>query len=398
MSGGDLQFSALPSVTLARPGKSSGVQPSGKASWGMRLRLWRNRQIASAAFRRLMARLPLTRQIANRKANQLFALTSGFIHSQILWTCVRLGIFDALAGTWASTDALAERCGLPPGRMRLLLAQAERLKLIASVGPDLWMLDDAGAVVAADRGLSEMILHHDMLYRDLLHPDRLLAGDEGETELSRYWSYVRGGDRDISADAVAPYSGLMRESQTMMADCILAAHDFERYNAVLDVGGGDGAFLAAAGDLHPYLDLHLFDLEPVADRAQTHLQSLGLGPRSTVHGGNFVEDRIPDSCDCVTLIRILCDHDDDRVQLILANLYRSLKPGTRLVVAEAMAGPSAGAQLAAVYFSIYFLAMGSGRCRTQREIVDLLGRAGFRKAHAVGTSNPLIATLVVAER
>jgi len=68
------------------------------------------------------------------------------------------------------------------------------------------------------------------------------------------------------------------------------------------------------------------------------------------------------------------------------------------MVAEAMSGPSEGARLAAVYFSFYFLAMGSGRCRSDEEIKSLLAEAGFRRPHTIKTYNPLLATLVFAER
>lgn len=346
-----------------------------------------------------MARLPIARWIASRKANHLFRLTAGFVHSQILGSCVRLGLFGLLEGGGQTTAALARACGLDSARLRLLLEQAGRLDLVREMAPDFWMLDDAGAVIAGDAGLAAMIRHHDMFYRDLGDLDGLLRGAAGDTELARFWAYARGADvAGLETEAVAPYSSLMRLSQAMIADCVLGAHDFSRYRCLLDVGGGDGAFLAEAGRAHPALELRLFDLPAVAARAERHLAEHGLSGRSRVQGGDFVQDSIPDDADCVTLIRILCDHDDGRARHILGNLYRSLKPGTHLVVAEAMAGPSEGARLAASYFSLYFLAMGSGRCRGASDIQTLLTEAGFQEPRVVQTANPLLATLVVARR
>lgn len=365
----------------------------------LRLRLWRNRMVASPGFRRLIARLPLLRGIGNRKANALFRLTGGFIFSQVLLAGVRLGLYQALVDWPATTASLAALLAVPEGRLRVLLRANASLGLLIEVSPDLWVLDDAGAVLASDRGLGAMVLHHAMLYRDLTDPDQLLRETGTRTELRQYWAYVRemGSDGPKPAE-VDGYSLLMRESQAMMADCILAAHDFGTARVLLDVGGGDGAFLAAAADRHPGLALRLFDLPAVADRAARHLESLGLGGRARVHGGDFTRDPPPDDADCVTLVRILCDHDDSRVQAILANLYRSLRPGTVLVVAEAMDGPAEGARLSAAYFGLYFLAMGSGRCRSALEITGLLSAAGFQTVRTVATPNPLIATLVTARR
>lgn len=365
----------------------------------IRFRLWRSRQIASPRFRTLVSRMPLLRQIANRKANHLFRLTTGFVHTQILSACVGLGIFEALDGKALTTSAIAARCRMPSDAMRRLLEQARRLDLVVSFSPDLWLLSDAGTVLAADRGLREMIRHHDMLYRDLADASGFWRGDHSDTELRRYWAYVRGSDLAcLGKEEAAPYSALMRESQAMLADCLLASHDFGQYRSVLDVGGGEGAFLAALGARHSTTRLALFDLPAVTQLAARHLQEIGLLGRSTLHPGDFTRDPIPADQDCVTLIRIICDHDDDRVLKILANLHRHLAPGTHLLVAEAMAGTADGPNLAAIYFTSYFAAMGSGRCRTPGEIIALLARSGFVDASVVTTTNPLLASLVVARR
>lgn len=368
-------------------------------SLSIRMRLWRNSQIGSPRFRALVSRLPLLRMVANAKANQLFRLTSGFVHTQILSASVQLGLFEALDGKALTTVQIAIRCNMAPDAMRRLLDQAKRLDLVVSAGPDLWMLSDAGTVLAADRGLREIIKHHDMLYRDLTDAAAFWRGDLRDTELRRYWAYVRGSNpAEIDNELVAPYSALMRESQAMLADCILAAHDFGQYRSVLDVGGGEGAFLGALGERHPQLKLALFDLPAVTDLALRHLRERGMLDRCTLSPGDFTSDPLPSDHECVTLVRILCDHDDDRVIKILTNLHRDLSPGTRLIVAEAMAGDSEGANLAAIYFGTYFAAMGSGRCRSSAEISALLGRCEFRNAKAITTGNPLLATLVIAQR
>jgi demethylspheroidene O-methyltransferase len=389
---------------VGKPGLSWGIngeddRDGRQPTLAMRWRLWRNRRIASARFRSLVARLPLTRWIAQRKANQLFHMTAGFVHSQILFACVQFGILEYLVDRSLTTAQVAAHCQLTQERMRLLLEQAERLGLVVQPDLDVWMLGDAGAVVAADAGLRAMILHHDALYRDLTDPVALWRTERPDTELRRYWAYVSGDAPNmVTAEQAAPYSLLMRESQEMFADCILASYDFGRHAALLDVGGGDGAFLTAVGRKHSNLRLALFDLPAVAERAKAHLAETGLLIRSRIYPGDFAGDQLPSDSDCVTLLRILCDHDDARVVAILSNLHRHLAPGATVVVAEAMAGPSEGARLAATYFGTYFLAMGSGRCRSAPEIQGLLAAAGFRKTQAIATANPLLATIVTARR
>ena len=94
------------------------------APFALRYRLWRNRVIASARFRSALARFPLTRFLANRKANALFRLTAGFVHSQVLLACVRLGLLERLAQAPMTTSELAGATALPLSRMSMLLEGA----------------------------------------------------------------------------------------------------------------------------------------------------------------------------------------------------------------------------------------------------------------------------------
>ncbi|MGL3608586.1 methyltransferase [Rhizobium sp. G187] len=386
-------------ATALRPENHKPRDGGSARSLAIQWRMWRNRQIGSQRFRHWMARLPWTRWLAQRKANQLFQLVAGFTQTQILTTCVRLDLFAHLDGCAQTTEQLAHTCKLEAARMREVLELAQHLNLVIEIQPNSWMLDDAGAVLASDRGLREMIRHHEILYRDLQDPVALWRNETTDTGLRRYWAYVRTQTPAECPDsAVAPYTALMRESQAMLADCILSSHDFARYQSVLDIGGGDGAFLSALGNRYHALKLGLFDLPAVATAAETQISRAGMADRTRIHGGDFFEDMIPSDFACVTLLRVLCDHEDDRVRRLLANLHRSLAPGTHLVIAEAMAGPSSGERLAAAYFGIYFRAMGSGRCRTAGEISTLLRDSGFQNPQIISTVNPLLATLITGAR
>ena len=52
----------------------------------------------------------------------------------------------------------------------------------------------------------------------------------------------------------------MSRTQPLVAEDILDAYPFARHRCLLDVGGGEGAFLAAAAKRAPHLALRLFDL------------------------------------------------------------------------------------------------------------------------------------------
>ena len=156
--------------------------------------------------------------------------------------------------------------------------------------------------------------------------------------------------------------------------------------------------MAVAAERAPRLALTLFDLPPVAARARAKFAAVGLSARVETIGGDCFRDPLPQGADVVSLVRVLHDHDDESARALLAAVRRALPPGGRVVVAEPMAGTCGAEPMGAAYFGFYLLAMGRGRPRTSGEIAALLGEAGFDHARNLKTRNPLLASVLTAER
>ena len=198
--------------------------------------------------------LPVTRRIAHREAQQLFDLCAGFVYSQILLACVELGLFEHLRkGRFRSVNSrCACHCRKTPRCVCCALPSRSDLWKVAGEPIRSW---NAGRRAQRQPGIAAMIRHHAMLYRDLRDPVSLLRG-EVQTELSHYWAYA-DTDRpsELEEKDVAAYSALMASSQAMIADDILDAYPFDRHRCLLDIGGGEGAFIAAAAARFPQLCL-----------------------------------------------------------------------------------------------------------------------------------------------
>lgn len=361
-----------------------------------RIRDWRNRRIADPAFRRWAARFPLTRPIARRQARSLFDLTAGFVYSQVLAACVQVDLFELLAAGPRGIDGIAERIDLPREGAERLLKAAAALDLVESRGADRHALGPLGAALVGNPGVTAMIRHHGILYGDLADPLALLAG-RADTELKRYWTYAgKASPSPAAPPRHADYSALMAASQAFVTAEILDAYPLRRHVRLLDVGGGDGAFLLAAAKAGPHLKLDLFDLPPVAALARRRIMEAGLGARAKAHGGSFLADPLPQGADLVTLNRVLHDHDDPSALAILTAIRRAIAPGGTLLVAEPMAGTPGAEASGDAYFGFYLLAMGQGRPRTIGEIGGLLAASGFPRSREIATGTPLIARIVAA--
>jgi demethylspheroidene O-methyltransferase len=164
------------------------------------------------------------------------------------------------------------------------------------------------------------------------------------------------------------------------------------------VGGGDGSFLIAAGSRHKHLQLTLFDLPPVADRAAERFAALGLQMRARAVGGSFLNDPLPEGADVVSLVRVVHDHDDDAAMALLRAVHRALPEKGTVIVAEPMVGTPGAETVGDAYFGFYLLAMGRGKPRTPDQLQRMLRSAGFVQPQLVKTRQPLQSRLIVARR
>ena len=358
---------------------------------------WRTALLGSRAFQRAAARAPFAARVARKDGEALFDLVAGFVHSQVLRSFVDLDMATRLADRPKRAEELALEAGLPPERMRVLCQAAASLNLMRRRRDGRYALGRLGAALPGIPGLAQMITHHDVLYRDLEDATAFFTDGSG-TELAEFWPYVFGATGDVSAETAETYSELMAESQTLVAEEALRVVDLKGVTTLLDVGGGTGAFLTAAGLANPGLHLHLFDLPVVADGAAARFARNGLTERSTITGGNFRTDAIPADTDALSLVRVLYDHSDETVRMLLAKAHAAISDGGRLIVAEPMSGGSRPMRSTDAYFAVYCMAMRTGRVRSAEEIANLLIEAGFSDVTPVKTARPFITSVVTARK
>jgi demethylspheroidene O-methyltransferase len=354
------------------------------------------RTVASPGFQSWAARFPLTKGLVRREGDAMMDLVAGFVHSQVLAALVDFGTLDAIIDAPRSTDALARLASVPPVRMGVLLRAAAGLGLIRDRRGQ-WHATLRGAALAGVPGLAGMIRHHAVLYRDLADPAAFFRG-QTDTELARFWPYVFGAGAAEDPDRAARYSQLMADSQALVAEDTLAAVSLKGVRRLMDVGGGTGAFLTAAGLRWPDLRLRLVDLPAVVPGALGRFASAGLSDRAEVMPLSFRDAALPPGADAVSLVRVLYDHQDDTVRDLLAKVHAALPPGGRVIVSEPMAGGPRPDRAGDAYFAPYCLAMNTGMARSSAEIGSLLVQAGFTTLRAPRPARPFVTSVIEARR
>lgn len=351
---------------------------------------WLNRLVARPGFQSWAARFPLTRRKAEADGAALFELVQGFVASQVLFALVELDVLTRLKAGAQTAEDLGALVKVQPSRMQVLLQAGAALGLLKRRRGNRYGLSRLGAASLGVPGLMAMIRHHAAFFEDLRDPVALLRA-EGSTRLSGFWPYVFGAEGEADPETVALYSDLMAQSQRLVAEDTLRRVKLNDVDTLLDVGGGRGVFLAAAQARWPHLKTVLFDLPEV-------VRGVGKESSFTVHEGSFRSDPLPEGADAISLVRVLYDHSDDTVRVLLKRIHEALPVGGRLIVSEPMGGGTRPDRAGDVYFAFYTMAMQTGKTRSAEEIESLCREAGFGDVKSPAPIRPYVTRVLTARK
>ena len=185
----------------------------------------------------------------------------------------------------------------------------------------------------------------------------------------------------------------------MVAGEILDAYPLHRHRGLLDVGGGEGAFLTAAGQRHPQLGWRLFDLPAVAQRGRPRdLNPPGLANRAQIRRRFFSRSPSARGADIISLVRVLHDHDDEFAMAILRRAHAALPKGGIAAGGRAHVGHHRSRAGRRCLFRL--LSGGNGQrtapnARTKSP--NCCGRRGFGRTRALSdTARPLVVRVMLA--
>ena len=181
----------------------------------------------------------------------------------------------------------------------------------------------------------------------------------------------------------AIYDAAMMVHGIAETEPMLNAYDFSAFGTVADVGGGNGRMLAAILQRHAAVRGILFDLPPVAQRAQPGLAELGLADRCQVVGGDFFVS-VP-AADAYVLRHVIHDWSDDNAVKILRNCRTAMNRGGRVLLVETVI-PPLNEPCFGKWLDLMMLIV-EGRERTREQYEQLFAQAGLKLNRIVPTAH-----------
>lgn len=308
----------------------------------------------------------------------------------------RFGIFDLLKEGPETVSELASRSGTNADALYRMMRALAAKGLFTEVSDHEFALSGLGRLLRTDGTLS-LGDAYPLLEAELVawaHVEHTLT--TGSPAFDRvygqpYYEYVAQ-----HPEHAARFDRAVERQNRLVARTLRHAYDWESCATIVDVGSGNGAFLAALLTRHRGVRGVAFDLPHVVAGAAEVVAAAGLADRMELVGGSFFEE-IPRGGDTYVLKTILHDWDDEDGVRILNGIREALPADGRLLVIEALLTTGDEFHIGKI-LDLYSLVLRGGRERTEEEVRRLLARAGLNVSRRIPTSPLGMLEVTRAER
>jgi SAM-dependent methyltransferase len=305
-------------------------------------------------------------------------VATGGLLARALYVACKLGLADLCGAQARTAEELAQQVGAHgPSLLRFLRVLAGA-HLFAEDGSGRFHLTPLGTYLRVDvEGsvwpfviLSGEVLDPALSGPAMLHTARTGGAAFEHTVGCSVYEYLAAHPED---DAL--WERAMNNRAVHLAGGVLDGIDWTGVRHVVDVGGNQGAFLAAILERLPAVRGTLFDQPHVAARAAERFAAAGAAARVELVGGDFFE-AVPAGGDLYLLANVLWNWPDERAATILRRCREAVPDHGRVVIFEPVV-PAGNAPHPAKNLDLVNLLGFGGRTRSESEWRALLAEAGF---------------------
>jgi hypothetical protein len=316
-------------------------------------------------------------------AKKLLELSGGYWAACALQAAVQLDVFTALAAGPRDEQELAGTLGCAPRSFSMLATALAALGLLRREGGKLAASGQVIALLSRDSpDYAGFIIRH---HAHLMPAWARLA----ETVRAGHPETVERISRDGSDEERQAFLFGMFNIARLQAEKIAHALDLSGKSALIDVGGGPGAYAVYFCGKNPGLKATIFDLPSTEPFAKKIVAEYGLEDRIGFTGGDFLADPLPSGHDVAWLSQVLHGETPANAVKLLKNAAACLDRGGLLCVQEfALKDDHSGPAHAALFSLNMLLHTEGGQAYTEGEIVRMMRSAGALEVRALEVELP----------
>ncbi len=321
------------------------------------------------------------RRLADARA-EIMDLVQGYTAAQALLAANRVGLLEALAAGPAAVRTLPRRLACSPRGIRALLDALAGLGLVRLSGGRASLQADARPLFRPGSAsyLGDVLRHQQRLYDRWGRLERAVRTGAPVARARRQQSQRK-------CFLLAMVGG----SQKSIAE-VWSRVDLSGRRSLLDLGGGLGAYAAAAAVRWPHLACTLFDLPAAVRLARPFLRQRRLTGRVRCIGGDARRDDLGGPYEAILISNVLHMFSPQECVAILKRARRALARGGVLLVKDfVLHDDRSGPRRAGLFGLNMLLATEGGGVLADAEYVRLFARAGLERTgrHDIGEGSRL---------
>ncbi|MBA3265813.1 MAG: methyltransferase domain-containing protein [Nocardioidaceae bacterium] len=252
-------------------------------------------------------------------------IASGFMAAKHLFAASELGLFEALADSPATLEALAARTGLTPRAARISADAMVALELLVRSGDEYSNSSTAAQFLTGrtSADLRPFLKFWDKLsYPAWTALATALAGGEHPEIFELDDELQKVASEGIEAVLAGP------------AHALPHAVDLHSSHSLLDIGGGTGSWSIAAAQVYPDLTCTVLDLPVVVGVAGDRIASAGLSARVHAVACDVQTDPLPEGHDTFLMANLVHYWSPQDNQAFLSRVRAVAPEGARLLLAD----------------------------------------------------------------
>jgi len=325
-------------------------------------------------------------------------LLYAFRGSKVMFTAVRMGVFDRLEQSPATVSVLAAELDANVDALERLLDACVGLGLL-SRGDDSRYSNTGLASAYLCRSAPGTLAGYVLFSDQALYP---MWGqlEQAVREGSNRWRQTFQMEGNMfehffrDAESMRGFLLGLHGYGAISSPRVAAAFDLSRFRKLVDLGGGSGHFAIAACERYAGLRAMVFELPRVIEFAREMVARSAAADRIELRAGDFFTEELPEA-DLYSVGQILHDWSEGKIVRLLDKIAFALPKGGGLLIAEKLLDADKRGPVAGHMQSLNMLICTEGKERTLEEYSVLLRRAGFGEIRGVVTEARVDAVLAV---
>ena len=310
---------------------------------------------------------------------RLLGISSGYWHSSAVHAAVKLEIFSVIGTGQLSAAEIGEAVGASGRGVELLLNTMTAMGLLEHENDRYGNTTFShSCLLKGETGyVGHIIMHHYHLVDAWARLDEaVLSGKPVEKK-------SHGEEAERESFQLGMFNLAMA-----IAPAVSRSINLEGRHHLLDLGGGPGTHAIHFCLENPQLKATIYDRSTTKPFARKTTESFGVEDRICFMAGDFTADSLGGPYDVAWLSQIIHSSSPEECQLLFEKTLQALEPGGLILIHDFLLNDTLDGPLFPALFSLNMLLSNHGRSYSEKEVREMLHKAGARDIRRLDFQGP----------